>query len=161
MSDLSITRGSLELAMAQPGVAAYFDPAVLALERERIFTRAPTYIGHEAAVPNPGDFHALPQEREGRALVRTAKGVELLSNVCRHRQAVMLRGRGNLAQQKAGHAGGNIVCPLHRWTYSGANTPPGQGPAGQLLGVDLPPLVERLKTPSRSVDPNPRPAHTP
>jgi choline monooxygenase len=109
MSDLSITRGSLNLAMAQPGVAAYFDPAVLARERESIFARAPTYIGHEASVPNPGDFHALPQEGEGRALVRTAKGVELLSNVCRHRQAVMLRGRG--------HTRSHVVCPLHRWTY--------------------------------------------
>uniref|UniRef100_UPI00131F3699 aromatic ring-hydroxylating oxygenase subunit alpha n=1 Tax=Klebsiella aerogenes TaxID=548 RepID=UPI00131F3699 len=41
-------------------------------------------------------------------LVRNPNGVELLSNVCRHRQAIMLNGRGN-AQ--------NIVCPLHRWTY--------------------------------------------
>jgi hypothetical protein len=41
-------------------------------------------------------------------LVRNAHGVELLSNVCRHRQAMMLNGRGN-AQ--------NIVCPIHRWTY--------------------------------------------
>jgi phenylpropionate dioxygenase-like ring-hydroxylating dioxygenase large terminal subunit len=35
--------------------------------------------------------------------------VQLISNVCRHRQAVMLRGRGNTRS--------NIVCPLHRWTY--------------------------------------------
>ncbi len=109
MSDLSITRQALELAIAQPGVAAYFDPEVLARERERIFARLPRYVGHEASVPNPGDFHALPQESEGRALVRTTQGVELLSNVCRHRQAIMLRGRG--------HTRGHVVCPLHRWTY--------------------------------------------
>ncbi|HEY9108485.1 MAG TPA: Rieske 2Fe-2S domain-containing protein, partial [Roseateles sp.] len=54
--------------------------------------------------------YALPQEGEGRALVRSAQGIELISNVCRHRQAVMLRGRGNTKS--------NIVCPLHRWTYS-------------------------------------------
>jgi choline monooxygenase len=36
-------------------------------------------------------------------------GVELLSNVCRHRQAIMLNGRGKPNR--------NIVCPLHRWTY--------------------------------------------
>src|SRR5258708_15776875 len=41
-------------------------------------------------------------------LVRNAGGVDLLSNVCRHRQAIMLEGRGNIE---------NIVCPLHRWTY--------------------------------------------
>jgi len=44
----------------------------------------------------------------GKVLVRNANGIELLSNVCRHRQAILLEGRGN-AQ--------NIVCPLHRWTY--------------------------------------------
>jgi phenylpropionate dioxygenase-like ring-hydroxylating dioxygenase large terminal subunit len=31
-----------------------------------------------------------------------------MSNVCRHRQAIMLEGRGNAR---------NVVCPLHRWTY--------------------------------------------
>jgi len=41
--------------------------------------------------------------------VRTTNGIELLSNVCRHRQALMLRGRGNTKS--------NIVCPIHRWTY--------------------------------------------
>ncbi len=41
--------------------------------------------------------------------MRTPQGVELISNVCRHRQAVMLRGRGNTQK--------HIVCPLHRWTY--------------------------------------------
>ena len=61
-------------------------------------------------MPEVGDYHALVQEGEGRALVRTPQGVELISNVCRHRQAVMLRGRGNTPQR-------NIVCPLHRWTY--------------------------------------------
>ena len=60
-------------------------------------------------MPELGDYYALPQEGEGRALVRTPQGVELISNVCRHRQAVMLRGRGNTRS--------NIVCPLHRWTY--------------------------------------------
>ena len=74
-----------------------------------LFARGPRYLGHELAVPEVGDYYALPQEGEGRALVRTPTGVELISNVCRHRQAVMLRGRGN--------TGANIVCPLHRWTY--------------------------------------------
>jgi len=60
-------------------------------------------------------------------LVRNAQGgVELVSNVCRHRQAVMLNGRGNLQTQQKGSAGGNIICPLHRWTYS---------PSGELLGA--------------------------
>ncbi len=132
MSDLSL---QLQQATSQLPVSSYFDRALFQRELETIFQRGPRYVGHALSVPNVGDYQTLPQEGEGRALLRTPSGIELVSNVCRHRQAVMLRGRGNLAQQKAGHAGGNIVCPLHRWTDSGANTPAGQGPAGQLLGA--------------------------
>ncbi|HZF81651.1 MAG TPA: SRPBCC family protein, partial [Rubrivivax sp.] len=57
------------------------------------------------------------------------RGVELVSNVCRHRQAVILRGRGSVNANPA--SGGNIVCPLHRWTYSAG----GGSPAGTLLGA--------------------------
>ena len=46
-------------------------------------------------VPEVGDYHTLAAEAEGRVLVRNPNGVELLSNVCRHRQAIMLNGRGN------------------------------------------------------------------
>ena len=78
-------------------------------------------------MPEAGDYFTLPQEADGRALIRNAKGqVELISNCCRHRQAIMLGGRGNLQGQGKGHAGGNIVCPIHRWTYA---------PGGQLLGA--------------------------
>ncbi len=63
---------------------------------ERSSQRGPRYVGHRLAVPELGDYHTLPQEREGRALVHTPKGVELISNVCRHRQALILQGRGSL-----------------------------------------------------------------
>jgi choline monooxygenase len=55
--------------------------------------------------------------------------VELISNICRHRQAVMLKGRGSILANPG--AGGNVVCPLHRWTYSGGSS----SPAGSLLGA--------------------------
>ena len=109
MSDLSITRDALERSRSQLSVSSYFDEALFGSEQQRIFAHGPRYLGHELSVPEPGDFHALAQEGEGRALMRTARGIELISNVCRHRQAVILRGRGN--------TGSNIVCPLHRWTY--------------------------------------------
>jgi len=109
MSDLSITLDALERSRSQLSVSSYFDEARFQREKALLFQRGPRYLGHELAVPEIGDHHALPQEGEGRALVRTADGIELISNVCRHRQAVMLSGRGN--------AGRNIVCPLHRWTY--------------------------------------------
>jgi len=109
MSDLRVTPEQLERSRSQLPVRSYFDAATYQQEQERIFDQAPRYVGHELSVPEVGDYHALPQEGEGRALVRTPDGIELVSNVCRHRQAVMLRGRGNTRS--------HIVCPLHRWTY--------------------------------------------
>ncbi|HRI17872.1 MAG TPA: aromatic ring-hydroxylating dioxygenase subunit alpha, partial [Burkholderiaceae bacterium] len=111
MSDLSLLPQALDRSRSQLPVAAYFDTALFELELQRIFGPRPRYLGHELAVPEIGDHLALVQEGEGRALVRTPAGVELISNVCRHRQAIILRGRGSAAR------GGNIVCPLHRWTY--------------------------------------------
>ena len=129
MSDLSL---QLQQATSQLPVSSYFDEALFAREQELLFQRGPRYVGHTHAVPNVGDYFALPQEGEGRALVRTEQGVELVSNVCRHRQAVMLKGRGNLGQSRNGSAAGNIVCPLHRWTYSGGH---GDSRLGELIGA--------------------------
>ena len=124
MSDLSL---SPQPATSQLPVSSYFDEALFQRELETIFQRGPRYVGHQLSVPNPGDYYALPQENAGRALVRNPHGqVELISNVCRHRQATMLQGRGSLQEQQKGSAGGNIVCPVHRWTYSAS---------GQLLGA--------------------------
>ena len=120
MSDLSLAPKALERSRSQLPVSAYFDPELHRLELAAIFAARPRYLGHEAAVPEPGDYLALAQEGEGRALVRTATGVALISNVCRHRQAIILRGRGSVARD------GAIVCPLHRWTYD---------LHGQLLGA--------------------------
>ena len=109
MSDLKVPpelvgRGELPLQ-----ASAYFDPALFQREMDTIFRHGPRYLGHQLAVPEPGDFYTLPQEGDGRALVRTPNSVEVISNVCRHRQALMLHGRGNTQS--------HIVCPLHRWTY--------------------------------------------
>jgi len=123
MSDLSL---QLQQAASQLPVSSYFDNALYQREVQTLFQRGPRYVGHQLAVPHLGDYLALVQEGSGRALVRSAGGVELISNICRHRQAVMLQGRGNLSQPQKGSAAGNIVCPLHRWTYA---------PDGKLLGA--------------------------
>ena len=122
MSDLSL---QLQQASGQLPVTSYFDDALYQREMALLFQQGPRYVGHALAVPEVGDFMALPQEHEGRALVRNAHGIELISNICRHRQAVMLKGRGNLNDPSRA-MGGNIVCPLHRWTYA---------TNGQLLGA--------------------------
>src|SRR3989344_3917932 len=111
MSDLSPALNALARSShTQLPVHVYFDEQLYKEEQARIFQSGPRYLGHAVSVPEVGDYLALPQEKEGRVLVRTKDGIELISNVCRHRQALMLRGRGNTKH--------NIVCPLHRWTYS-------------------------------------------
>lgn len=110
MSDLSIRLEALHHSRTQLGVATYFDEDLYRKEQSLIFEPGPRYLGHELAIPEVGNYHVLAQEGKGRALVRSERGIELISNVCRHRQAIMLEGRGTTA-------GGNIVCPVHRWTY--------------------------------------------
>jgi choline monooxygenase len=107
MSDVAQLR---RVRPARPNlpVAWYFDAGIFELEKKLLFEAGPNYVGHELMVPNVGDYHVLPWTDEAWMLVRTPQGVELLSNVCRHRQSIMLTGRGHVE---------NIVCPLHRWTY--------------------------------------------
>ena len=107
MSNLA-TVERLRRATSQLPASWYCDPAVYDAEQRLLFARAPGYVGHELMVPNPGDYHALAWRDNAQALVRNAQGIELVSNICRHRQAIMLQGRGNVPA---------IVCPIHRWTY--------------------------------------------
>jgi phenylpropionate dioxygenase-like ring-hydroxylating dioxygenase large terminal subunit len=87
----------------------YFDPRIYEIEKRLLFDRGPGYVGHELMVPDVGDYQSFGWLGDAKALVRNDQGIELLSNICRHRQAVMLQGRGNVR---------NIVCPVHRWTYA-------------------------------------------
>jgi choline monooxygenase len=116
MSNLA-TADRLRQSASQLPVSWYCDPEILELEQRVLFAQGPGYVGHELMVPEVGDYHALAWRDNAQVLVRNPSGVELLSNICRHRQAVMLKGRG--------HAGA-IVCPIHRWTYD---------LKGQLLGA--------------------------
>ncbi len=110
---------SIQPHTAQPQlpVAWYVDPQVYALEQQHLFAQVPAYLGHALMVPNVGDFHVLDWTGEAKSLVHNQDGIQVMSNVCRHRQAIMLKGSGHTK---------NIVCPLHRWTYD-LN--------GQLLGA--------------------------
>lgn len=106
---LSPTRKeSAEQPRVQLPVSWYVDPAIYALEQQVLFPQAANYVGHELMTPNPGDYFTLEWMNHAKALVRNQQGIELLSNICRHRQALMLKGKGTTS---------NIVCPLHRWTY--------------------------------------------
>jgi len=107
MTDLANV-GALAKTPAQLPIDWYFDSKVWEVEKRVIFEQGPGYVGHELMVPEVGDYQSLEWQSNSRVLLRNSGGIELLSNICRHRQAVMLQGRGQVQ---------NIVCPLHRWTY--------------------------------------------
>lgn len=107
MTDLA-TATTLELTPTQLPLSWYFDPAIAQIEQRTLFATGPGYVGNELMVPNAGDYYVLDWLYNGQSLVRDEAEVALLSNVCRHRQSIILKGRGNTR---------NIVCPLHRWTY--------------------------------------------
>lgn len=89
------------------------DPELYALERERLFPRVWTFVGHESEIPKPGD-HVLRYVGEDSFLfIRGSDGVvRLLFNACRHRGA-------QICPVERGNAKG-FQCPYHGWTY--ANT---------------------------------------
>lgn len=103
--------------LPQLPVSAYLDPALFELEKRLLFEAGPGYVGHDLMVPELSDYHVLGWKDWAQMLVRSDDGVHLMSNICRHRQAVMLEGRGKLR---------NVVCPVHRWAYS---------PEGALIGA--------------------------
>ena len=131
MSDFP-TSAVLRPNATQLPIEWYFDSKIFELEKQHLFAQGPGYVGHELMVPNVGDYQVQNWPDAGKVLVRNEHGIELLSNICRHRQALILNGRGNAK---------NIVCPLHRWTYD---------MQGKLLGAPhFPgnPCLDLAKTP--------------
>jgi phenylpropionate dioxygenase-like ring-hydroxylating dioxygenase large terminal subunit len=116
MSDIA-TEGRLNPALSQLPVAWYSDEKRFEREMQQLFANGPGYVGNELMVPGVHDFRTLEWLDHSRMLVRQEDGIVEMSNVCRHRQAIMLQGSGTAR---------NIVCPVHRWTYDSA---------GQLIGA--------------------------
>jgi phenylpropionate dioxygenase-like ring-hydroxylating dioxygenase large terminal subunit len=89
-------------------ISWYFDPAILEIERRELFATGPRYVGHAGMVSADGDYAALGGQNHGWLLVHYNGRPQLVSNICRHRQALMLDRCG-----RAKH----IVCPIHNWAY--------------------------------------------
>lgn len=131
MSNMAEISQLTEMSVQLP-VDWYLDPKVLQIEKRILFEQGPGYVGHEVMVPNIGDYYVPEWMNNARVLVRNENGIELLSNICRHRQAILLKGRSNAR---------SIVCPIHRWTYA---------LDGKLLGAphfDQNPCLNLGKTP--------------
>jgi phenylpropionate dioxygenase-like ring-hydroxylating dioxygenase large terminal subunit len=116
MSDVG-SRVLLSPGASQFPVDWYFDAKRFELEQKLIFDAGPGYVGHELMVPELHDYRTQEWHDHARMIVHQADGCYEMSNVCRHRQAIMLQGTGNAR---------NIVCPVHRWTYDGG---------GELIGA--------------------------
>jgi choline monooxygenase len=87
----------------------YTDPAAFRLERERIFRRSWSYVGHAGDVAEPGSFRATRASDVPVVLVRDEEGtVRAFLNVCRHRGSLVCEGSGTRA---------TLQCPYHAWTY--------------------------------------------
>jgi choline monooxygenase len=102
-----LTDRRIENAVGLP-TSWYFDRDLLEIERRELFAAGPKFVGHHSLVPNQGDYVVLGGHNAGQVLVRNAGRAQLISNVCRHRQAEMLTGTGCVK---------NIVCPVHNWAY--------------------------------------------
>ncbi len=99
--------------------ACYTDPAIFALETERIFERAWLCVAHESEFKQPGDFRT--SEIAGQpviAIMGKDRQIRVLYNSCRHRGSTLSEDpEGNCAE---------LRCPYHHWTY---------GLAGELISV--------------------------
>ena len=89
----------------------YTDPAIFALEMERIYGRAWIYVGHESQVKEPGDYHATRIGDQNVVMVRAADGrIHVVYNRCPHKGAMVV-------PDGDGTAGKFFRCPYHAWTF--------------------------------------------
>ncbi len=87
----------------------YVDPAVAAVERDRIFRRSWQYAGHTGELDGPGSL--FPTQAGGLPLIVCLNRDGELGaflNVCRHRGTILV----DEPQRR-----GTIQCPYHAWTY--------------------------------------------
>jgi carnitine monooxygenase subunit len=87
----------------------YTDPAVLELERERIFRGSWQYVGRTDEVAEPDSYATTRAGQVPVVLVRDEEGtLRAFLNVCRHRGSLVCEGSGKRA---------TLQCPYHAWTY--------------------------------------------
>src|SRR2546421_8402815 len=87
----------------------YSDPAILALEMERIFRCSWQYAGHLGELQGPGSYFASGTGPVPIVITLGGDGaLRGFVNVCRHRGAIV----ATEARKR-----GTIQCPYHAWTY--------------------------------------------
>lgn len=89
----------------------YTDPAIFALEMERIYGRAWIYVGHESQVKAAGDYHTTRLGDQEVVMVRASDGaIHVIYNRCPHKGA-------KIVPDGDGSVGKFFRCPYHAWTF--------------------------------------------
>src|SRR5438067_1626678 len=100
---------NLELPQTLPA-RWYTDPAVFALERQRIFMRSWQHVGLTEDLACAGDFFTARAGQVPIVAVRDGEGARAFVNVCRHRGSQLIHEeRGNRK---------SLQCAYHAWTYN-------------------------------------------
>ncbi len=99
--------GDLEHGFSLPA-SWYTDPAILELERERIFLRTWQYVGRIAQVEDVGDYFTATLFDLPVVVVRSENGLRAFVNVCRHRRHLVMSGAGNKK---------DLLFPFHALSY--------------------------------------------
>lgn len=91
-------------------VDRYTDPAYLALEDDRIWSKTWLLAGVEADVAEPGDYFVFDNLRESILVTRADDGeIHAFYNVCQH--------RGNQLKPAGCGNSSHIVCGFHGWQW--------------------------------------------
>ncbi|MGN8186800.1 aromatic ring-hydroxylating dioxygenase subunit alpha [Burkholderia sp. 22088] len=89
----------------------YTDPAIFALEMERIYGRVWIYVGHESQVKTAGDYHTTRIGDQDVVMVRASDGtIHVIYNRCPHKGA-------KVVPDGDGSVGKFFRCPYHAWTF--------------------------------------------
>ncbi|TWT15220.1 aromatic ring-hydroxylating dioxygenase subunit alpha [Reyranella sp. CPCC 100927] len=92
--------------------SAYTDPARFAREKQVLFRDRPQLVGLSGECTTPGAYLTANLGGVPIVVVRQTDGsLRAMVNVCRHRGATLLEGRGTGGLRR-------IVCPYHAWTYN-------------------------------------------
>lgn len=113
--------------MNTPSLASYFEQQYFDIEQAKLFSQAPQYIAHQLMAVNQYDYRSIEWLDHSKLVYNNGNEHLLIDNICRHRQAIMMKGHGNSQ---------HIVCDLHRWTYNAQGT---------LIGAPLFPELPRCK----------------
>lgn len=103
---------SIKMKVKDNGVISlkwYVDPAMTAIEQKKLMESDIYYLGHRSNVTRAGDYFALPSTENSKVLILDDQTPRVVSNICRHRQAELLSGKGNIK---------GITCPIHSWRYA-------------------------------------------